>query len=140
MRRFLLLAVLVTATAPPASAAACAASADQPYTAGAGVIGSGEFFCSPSVPEGYEGYEGMTVTVCIESAPVVLPLLWTVENCVTETAGGFAHSAQATVFACVQTPTPVLVRTTAEGSNAAGATGHMTSAPTWAPGFGSCGP
>lgn len=136
MRRSLLpaaIAAAVLSSIPSASAAgACVATADTPSTAGAGVLGSGSFVCDGP-------RAGMTVTVCIESAPVFLPVLWTVENCTTRTLSS-ASSVSENVFACVQTPTPVLVRTTADGSNAADEHATAVSAPNWAPGFGSCGP
>ena len=125
---------LAVAAAPAASATGvCVARADAPYTSGALAFGTGAFACDGP-------REGMTVTVCVESFAPLESKGWRTEGCATATAAGPAAAVEETASACVQRRAPVLVRTTATGANAAGESASATSAPAWAPGFGSCGP
>ncbi|HWL34716.1 MAG TPA: hypothetical protein VNQ77_00855 [Frankiaceae bacterium] len=134
MRPYLLAAAvaLTAATASPATAAGtCAAEADIPTTAGAHAFGSGRFVCTlPS--------SGMTVTVCLESLHPAGAVGWHTETCATGTRS-IATVVSADTAACIQDGL-ALVRTVAFGSNAEGAYAYAASAPTVAPGVGSCGP
>lgn len=136
MRPVLLVpAALVAASlASPAAAApgVCTARADEPAILGGMVLGTGAFTCDGPRP-------GMTVTVCVEAFSPLETVGWVVEECETDSAA-LAASVETTAYACVMRTVPVLVRTAAKGWNADGNAATATSAPAWAPGFGSCGP
>ena len=139
MLRTLLAAGLAAAALPSGAASAtslhptCSARADMPMIVDAAVIATGAFGCVSPRP-------GMSVTVCVELlAPVESPV-WTPDNCSTNTAIGSVLAVEDTVHACVQRQAPVLVRTAVKGWNEWGNSATATSTPTWAPGYGSCGP
>ena len=128
----LLVAGLASTSTPAVAATACHAVADQPYTAGANVLGGGSFVCDTAAA-------GMTVTVCVESAALLAPLTWVTENCSTRSVSSPTSAVHEDVSACVQGGFK-LVRIAVSGSNAEGHEADAVSTETLAPGVGSCGP
>ena len=132
MRPYLLVAALALtgAAATPSSAAGCVATADTPYSAGANVHGSGSFTCvSPAWR--------MEVTVCLESLQPG-DLAWQTETCARTTASDTA-SVTGDASLCYLDGF-ALIRTRAVGWSGNGEGGGAISAPSFAPGAGSCGP
>ena len=132
MRPYLLVAALALtgAAATPASAAGCVATADTPYSAGANVHGSGSYTC---VTPAWR----MEVTVCLESLQPG-DLGWQTETCSKAVASDTA-SVSDDVWLCYLDGF-ALIRTRVEGWSGNGESGGAISAPTFAPGAGSCGP